>query len=422
MDPPPAPVEDPRNVAKPRPWHATAQAGRRLDRRFRVAERRDLREAVRFGSLIGAAILAIDLVLNASREPALGPVNAIGIVALLLLFTPQARRRPHAAAFAVVVTLLVTSIAPELLNPVETSLMPGYLALIIIASALFLPWGRSWHAAWLLIATVASLGTAVISATSVDHAIEFSILILASSATSAAGNVLVRRRRVRVHLQQVALHDQRAQLRRLSAELREMASRDSLTGLSNRRRLNEDIDELEARLGRDVLPGIAAIMLDLDHFKTYNDRSGHPAGDEVLRVVSAAVRGAVREIDRVYRYGGEELLVLLEEPTREGALLAARRILDAVRRVALPHVAQPGRVVTMSAGAAAQTGSGVSVWHVIEAADKALYEAKRDGRDRAVLARPLASVSGERAGGRQLAGAIDPRSVIDPHIFQVPSA
>ncbi len=381
-----------------------------------------MREAVRFGALIGACILAVDLMLKAPREPALVLVNLVGIVALLLLFTPQARRRPHAAGFAVVVTLLVTSIAPELLMPVATSLMPGYLAVIIIASALFLPWSRSWHAAWLLTATAASLGAAAISARSVEHAIEFSILILASAATSAAGNVLVRRRRMRVHLQQVALHDQRAELRRLSAELREMASRDSLTGLSNRRRLNEDVDELEARLGRDALPGISAIMLDLDHFKTYNDRSGHPAGDEVLRVVSAAVRGAVREVDRVYRYGGEELLVLLEEPTREGALLAARRVLDAVRRLALPHVAQPGRVVTMSAGAAAQTGSGVSVWHVIEAADEALYQAKRDGRDRAAVARALPPVSGERAGGRQPANGPNPRAAIDPHIFQVPSA
>ena len=420
MDPPPGPA-----VARTSPGtHASAAATapvRRLDRRFHVAERRDVREAVRFGALIGAVILAVDLVLNGAVEPVLVPVNTIGVVALLLLFTPRARRRPHVAGFGVVVTLLVTSLVPELVTPVEVSLLPGYLALIIIASALFLPWGRTWHAAWLLIATVASLGTAILSARSTNHLIEFGILILASAATSAAGNVLVRRRRVRVHLQQVALHDQRAELRRLSAELREMASRDSLTGLGNRRRLNEDIVELEARLGREVLPGIAAIMLDLDHFKAYNDRSGHPAGDEVLRVIAAEVRGAVREVDRVYRYGGEEVLVLLEEPTREGALLAARRILDAVRRRALPHVAQPGRVVTMSAGAAAQTGSGVNVWHVIEAADQALYGAKRDGRDRAVLARVLAPASREGQGGRQ-ADARDLRATVDPHIYQVPGA
>ncbi len=195
-----------------------------------------------------------------------------------------------------------------------------------------------------------------------------------------------------------------------------------MTGLGNRRRLTEDIVDFDARLAREVLPGIAAIMLVPDYFKTYNDRAGHPAGDEVLRVVSAAVRGAVREVDRVYRYGGEELLVLLEEPTREGALLAAQRIIDAVRQRALPHVAQAGHVVTMSAGAAAQTGPGVMVWHVIEAADQALYEAKRAGRDQARLARPLPPVVGLRQPVRHVPLADDDPRIPDPGIRQAGAA
>jgi diguanylate cyclase (GGDEF)-like protein len=227
---------------------------------------------------------------------------------------------------------------------------------------------------------------------------------------------------VRFHLQQVALKAQRAELRRLSIELREVASRDSLTSLGNRRRLTEDIADFDARLARGSLPGIAAIMLDLDHFKAYNDRAGHPAGDEVLRVVAGAVRGAVREVDRVYRYGGEEVLVLLEEPTREGALLAARRILDAVRRLALPHVAQPGHIVTMSAGAAARSGSGVTVWHVIEAADQALYDAKRAGRDRPELARPLPPVVGAPPPLRRAARDGRDTRHVDPNLAQVPAA
>ena len=392
--------------------------GRVLDRRFRVAERRDLREAVRFGALIGAVNLAVDLLLNSAAHPVLVPVNSVAIVALLLLFTPRARRRPHMAGFAVVVTLVWASVLPELLVPADATFISGYLSLIIVASALFLPWSRNWHAAWLTVATVSSLGAGILAMDTLDRTIEFSVLILVSVATSCAGNVLVRRRRERSHFQQLALHQQRAELRRLSAELLEVASRDSLTGLGNRRRLTEDILDFDARLAREVLPGIAAIMLDLDHFKAYNDRAGHPAGDEVLRVVSAAVRGAVREVDRVYRYGGEELLVLLEEPTREGALLAAQRILDAVRRLALPHVAQPGHVVTMSAGAAAQTGPGVTVWHVIEAADQALYDAKRGGRDRASIARPLPPVIGVRRPVRQVPLADDDPRIPDPGIRQ----
>ena len=418
VDPPapPGAARDARPAAAPR-------SGRReLDSRFRVAERRDLREAVRFGSLIGAINLAVDLLLNSAADPVLVPVNSVAIAALLLLFTPRARRRPHLAGFAVVVTLVWASVLPELLAPADASFVSGYLALIIVASALFLPWSRQWHAAWLAVATVSSLGAGFVAMDTISRAIDFSVLILVSVATSSAGNVLIRRRRERSHFQQLALHEQRAELRRLSAELLEVASRDSLTDLGNRRRLTEDIVDFDARLARDVLPGIAAIMLDLDHFKAYNDRAGHPAGDEVLRVVSAAVRGAVREVDRVYRYGGEELLVLLEEPTREGALLAAQRILDAVRRLSLPHVAQPGHVVTMSAGAAAQTGPGVTVWHVIEAADQALYDAKRAGRDRACLARPLAPVVGVRRPVRHVPLAADDPRIPDPGIRQAGAA
>lgn len=393
-----------------------------LDRRFRAAERRDLREAVRFGAVIGAIDLAIDLVLNGLAHPVLVPVNVVAIAVLFLLFTRRARRRPHVAGFAVVVTLVWASVLPELLVPADASLLSGYLSLIIVASALFLPWSRNWHAAWLVVATVSSLGAGILSMDTTDRAIDFTVLILVSAATSLAGNVLVRRRRERMHLQQVVLQTQRAELRRLSAELLEVASRDSLTGLGNRRRLREDIADADARLARGVLPGIAAIMLDLDHFKTYNDRAGHPAGDEILRVVSAAVRDAVREVDHVYRYGGEEFLVLLEEPTREGALLAAQRILEAVRRLALPHVAQAGHVVTVSAGAAAQAGPGVTTWHVIEAADQALYEAKGAGRDRACLARPMKPVVGARRRVRHVPLAEDDPRRPDPGIRQVSAA
>ena len=359
------------------------------DPRYRVAERRDLRDAVRFGVLIGAVVLGLDLVMHGADSPTLAVVNSFSIVALLLLFTSRARRRPHVAGFAIVVTLVWATVVPELVDPSAAPLVAGYVALIIVASAVFLPWGPDWHAAWLCVAGASGLAAAVLASRGPDETFDFGVLIVASIATSAVGNVLIRRRRERVHLQQSVLRAQRAELRRMHVHLRDVASRDSLTDLGNRRRLSEDIAEFEARLARGALTGVSAIMVDLDHFKAYNDRAGHPAGDEVLRVVAAAIRGAVREIDRVYRYGGEEILVLLEEPTREGALLAARRILDAVRRLALPHVAQPGHVLTISAGAASQRGSGVTVWHVIEAADQALYEAKSGGRDRAVLARPL---------------------------------
>ena len=359
------------------------------DRRYRAAERRDIREAVGFGAVIGIVVLALDLVLVGLGDPVLVATNVVGIAALGLLFTRRARRYPHPAAFAVVVILIWTSILPEILAPSDGLLIGAYLVLVIVASALFLPWSAAWHRTWLAVASVSGLGAILVGGRSEAYIVEFVTLLAAAVVTSFGGNILVRRRRERDHRQQLTLHRQRSELRRVQARLEVVASEDSLTGLGNRRRLSEDVTELEARLARGTLPGVAAIMVDLDHFKAYNDRAGHPAGDEILRIVSAAVLSGVREMDRVYRYGGEELLVLLEEPTRDGALLAANRILEAVRRLALPHVAQAGHVVTISAGAAAQAGPGTLVWHVIEAADQALYESKRGGRDRATLAPEL---------------------------------
>ena len=359
------------------------------DRRAAAVERRDIREAVGFGTIIGVGILLLDLLTTGLDHPAIVATNLVGIAALGLMFTRPARRRPHPAAFAVLAIVLGTSIIPEMIAPTAGLLMGAYLVLIIVASALFLPWRMTWHAVWLAFAGATSVGSVVLTGRPESYVVEFSMLIAAAIVTSIGGNVLVRRRRDRTHRQQLALHEQRAELRRIQARLEVVASEDSLTGLGNRRRLNENIADLQARLARGVLPGVSAIMVDLDHFKAYNDRAGHPAGDEILRIVSGAVRGAVREVDRVYRYGGEEILVLLEEPARDRARLAAERILEAVRRLALPHVAQPGHVVTVSLGAAAQTGPGVVVWHVIEAADQALYEAKHAGRDRAMLAREL---------------------------------
>lgn len=393
----------------------------RLDRRYRVTERRDIRESVRLGVLVGAVVLTLDMLTNGLANTTILVVDAVGVLGLLLLLIRPVRKHPHAAGFAMLVTLTWVTILPEFPTRFEGSVLPGYLALIIVGSAVFLPWSRGWHAAWLAVAAASSLLTAAVTSTTPDALGRMVVVIVASVATSAGGNMLIRRRRERVHLQQVALHAQRAQLRRLSAELRDVALRDSLTGLGNRRRLTEDIAEFEARLARGVLPGVSAIMIDLDHFKAYNDRAGHPAGDEVLRVVADAVRGAVREVDRVYRYGGEELLVLLEEPTAEGAMLAARRILDAVRRLSLPHVAQPGHAVTVSAGAASQSGTGVQVWHVIEAADQALYEAKRAGRDRAVPARPLAPARGPEPAERPVRQSGIVESDSDPGFNPGPS-
>jgi diguanylate cyclase (GGDEF)-like protein len=181
---------------------------------------------------------------------------------------------------------------------------------------------------------------------------------------------------------------------RLSAESR----RDSLTGLGNRLLLREHFAELAARAGRRG-DGYSIVLLDLDAFKPYNDILGHQAGDEALRQVAARLQEHARAEDRLYRYGGEEMLLVLPEQDLEAGHAVAERHRANIERAALPHPRNPpAGVVTFSGGvAAAQTGE--TPGQVLRRADKALYEAKAHGRNQIAAAdpEPLSSTASRRA-------------------------
>jgi diguanylate cyclase (GGDEF)-like protein len=170
---------------------------------------------------------------------------------------------------------------------------------------------------------------------------------------------------------------------RLSKESR----RDPLTGLGNRLRLHEDLAELAARAER-YGQGYSLVLCDLDRFKDYNDELGHQAGDSALQRVAALLAGQVRAGDRAYRYGGEELLLILPEQDVDNAVAVAERHRSDVEGVALLHPENPPhRVVTFSAGVAvAQAGETPD--QVLRRADEALYAAKHAGRNRVVASRP----------------------------------
>ncbi|MDP9442242.1 MAG: diguanylate cyclase [Actinomycetota bacterium] len=169
------------------------------------------------------------------------------------------------------------------------------------------------------------------------------------------------------------------------AELARLASTDGLTGLRNRRSLDHDLATLHRR-SRRYRRSYCVAMCDVDFFKAYNDRCGHSAGDEVLRAVAAALSTRAREDDGVYRYGGEEFLLLLPEQTRESGTVAAERLRHAVEALALPHPGgAPGGVVTVSVGVAAFVPEqDRSVAELLGEADAALYRAKAAGRNRVV--------------------------------------
>jgi diguanylate cyclase (GGDEF)-like protein len=181
----------------------------------------------------------------------------------------------------------------------------------------------------------------------------------------------------------MALRDERIRLWEAHARLQEAAIEDPLTRLLNRRRLSEDVSLIDSQFARERTT-LSALMVDLDAFKAYNDALGHQAGDRVLRQVATSIRQAVRTVDRVYRYGGEELLVLMDEGDTEAAHLAGERIVAAVRALRIVHPGSPGGFLTVSVGAAATDGRSMGAWEVIGQADRALYVAKTTGRDRAV--------------------------------------
>ena len=174
---------------------------------------------------------------------------------------------------------------------------------------------------------------------------------------------------------------QRAELAELNEELGRAARRDELTRLGNRMRLNEDLAAAASRMVRHGEPAAVALF-DVDHFKAYNDRHGHVAGDAVLRAVGAAIRNSIRLDEQVYRYGGEEFLVLFAPGDLEEACRAAERVRAAVRDLAIPHEAAAAGIVTVSGGVAASAPGSDEVERLVDRADEALYRAKAAGRDR----------------------------------------
>jgi two-component system chemotaxis response regulator CheY len=189
-----------------------------------------------------------------------------------------------------------------------------------------------------------------------------------------------------------ALHRQlvnfRSQLERANLDLLGQSLTDALTGLGNRRRMEEDLERAHARaLRAGRAYGMA--LFDIDHFKLYNDEYGHLAGDEALRQVARCLAKFSRADEGVYRYGGEEFLLILPDCRVDGAASAARRLRRAVAGLAIPHDARPTTppVVTLSGGVSCWTpGCPFSVGDLLQQADDALFQAKSAGRNRVRVA------------------------------------
>jgi two-component system chemotaxis response regulator CheY len=197
---------------------------------------------------------------------------------------------------------------------------------------------------------------------------------------------------------QKELRDKNDQLEVINARLRRLSRLDALTQLGNRLAFEERIGEFHQRAQRYGNP-YGVVMCDVDNFKAYNDSEGHLAGDEVLRRIGGVVNECLRSTDGAFRYGGEEIVVLLPEQGSRESMVTAERVRSTVERLGLVRRQSAWPWVTISCGVASCPVNGQSVgeWEaVIDWADQALYRAKALGRNRV----EVAEVCGVTAGAK----------------------
>lgn len=198
-------------------------------------------------------------------------------------------------------------------------------------------------------------------------------LITQTDLLGAQGEMLVR-----------TVEDRTRELQQANAQLRALSNQDGLLGIGNRRAMDEALqhaDRVAERYGRPY----AVVLFDVDHFKAYNDHYGHPAADVVLKDLAQVLSDNARDADAVFRYGGEEILILLTETDLAGARVLAERAREAVFTRNVPSEPTPLGRVTVSCGIAASHDPPDETPHgwqdVLARADASLYEAKRAGRN-----------------------------------------
>jgi len=191
-----------------------------------------------------------------------------------------------------------------------------------------------------------------------------------------------------IHRQQYLLNTlsrQNEELDSLSKEFREMAIRDGLTGLFNRRYAQEQLDK-EFERATSFARELSVLFMDLDHFKFLNDRHGHQAGDEILQILAEIMTQAVRESNTLGRWGGEEFIVIAPETGEEESCKLAEKIRKAVEAHPFPNaVQQPLGIVSLSVGVASRSSGTESSEKLLRLADDAVYYAKKSGRNRTVF-------------------------------------
>lgn len=370
--------------------------------RLLARQRRALRSSLTVGAYLLAAlapIIGAGIAVLYPRDATLAALVYGGLAALAvgvaMLLRGRARRSPELIGFVLATGVVGAATLLMAFAPDAHPVVAATFTVIPIGTAVFVPWRARTHLGWLATSfamlLVASL-SAVGSEHSGEHWRDFYVGFGMSAVVSIVALLLIDHlRRSGFELERRAfaltarLRAQQRQLQDLNLHLETSVRTDPLTGVGNRLRLDEDLEVLHARLARHGR-GFGLVMLDLDRFKGFNDLYGHVTGDEVLRAVAECL--GQRVDDAVYRYGGEEFVVLLPEADEAAATGAANRMLRAVAGLQVPHRANaPWGIVTVSAGlAAVGRGDARTADEWLREADAALYRAKGAGRNRAAAA------------------------------------
>ncbi|QHI98256.1 diguanylate cyclase [Xylophilus rhododendri] len=211
------------------------------------------------------------------------------------------------------------------------------------------------------------------------------VMLSLCAVIAVAGHFLIRSMQLRARAE-AGLRQARDALGTANEKLAHMARDDGLTGIPNRRYFDMRLEKVFAQCQRIQRP-LAIVMIDVDHFKQFNDLYGHPAGDECLKRIATALRSSIRRPeDLVARYGGEEMVLLLPETGAAGALCVAETARNAVADLRIVHAGSDAGQVTVSLGVAAWTPQPEDLpLEMLNAADAALYQAKAAGRNRIQL-------------------------------------
>lgn len=354
-----------------------------------------MRRAVTLGSAVLALLIVVEIAINLVVETPgvveLAPYR-LGAGALSAVVGLTARRDRIRGEPLALVLLLVASAAILIglaLAPTGRLLGSAQLATLLVGAGLILPWSQRWHLAAIGssigIVSLAALGP-LDPALSAPDRLNLIAAVVIAGITSVVGHGLWQVRMRAMLEQQFSLRNlsryaqrQEARVSELNIELNRVARRDTLTGVGNRYALDEAIARLLEQGDRVRPARFALVLLDIDHFKAYNDEHGHLAGDAALGHLGHILRTATRSHDLAFRYGGEEFLILLPDIDLTGALAVAERVRIAVESPASVSVPP----FTISAGVAlCDPADGRDPEPLLRRADAALYIAKRAGRNR----------------------------------------